>query len=151
MEHTFRLGTWSGLRRNPNDPPEPMKDDTMISFHATTETEKRYYLIRPRQDLFVFQLQRIILPVTFNYCLRVAFFGPRELKPHHVGLEFDPAWADAIREYHKDPMFYEADFITLLAGLAARCDNLWVIDYNLTRRFDASRQESPIERELMTF
>lgn len=59
IEHAFRHYIWLGLRRNPNDLPETMKDDTMISFHATTNTKKRCYSIRPRQNLLVFQLERI--------------------------------------------------------------------------------------------
>lgn len=144
MEHAFGHFVCPSLRQNPNHPPGTVKDDTMISFHAVTNKEKRFYSLRPRQDLIVFQIERMPVFYPFNYY--------RKLAPHHVGLEFDPAWAEAIQEYNKDPILSNgAVVVTRLVGAAQICENLWVIDCSLTRRFDASRQKDPIERELVTF
>lgn len=152
MEQAFGHFVSPSLRQNPNHPPETVKDDTMISFHAVTNKETRFYSLRPRQDLVVFQIERIPVFYPFNYYRGIDFCGHRKLAPHHVGLEFDPAWAEAIQEYHKDPILSNGGVVvTRLAGAAQRCENLWVIDYNHTRRFDASRQRDLIERELVTF
>jgi hypothetical protein len=65
----------------------------------------------------MFQLERMPFLSCFNNYRGIAFFGRHELKSHHVGLEFDPAWADAIRQYHRDPILRDGeDFITQLAG-----------------------------------
>ncbi|KAH7233284.1 hypothetical protein BKA59DRAFT_535187 [Fusarium tricinctum] len=152
MEHAFGPCIWPCLRRNLNYPPETVKDETMISFHAVTNKEKGCYSLRPRQDLIVFQIERMPIFYPFNCYRGIDFLVHHELAPDHVGLEFDPVWAEAIIEYHKNPSLSDGVVVvTRLLGATQRCDNLWVIDYNLTRKFNVSRQEGPIERGLMKF
>lgn len=126
MEHDFGQFVCPSLRQTPYHPPGTVKDDTMISFHAVTNKEKRFYLLWPRQDLVVFQIERMPMFYPINYYRGIDFLEHRELASHHVGLEFDSAWAETIQEYRKDPILSDGGVVvTRLAGAAQRCENLW--------------------------
>ncbi|KAM0559987.1 hypothetical protein ACHAPJ_003941 [Fusarium lateritium] len=114
---------------------------------GNNDVKDRCYTVLPHQDLFVLQAHTMIGPYFEN---DLSWILPKFqlLRIFHMGIEYNPAWGVEIQ--NAGSSYAEHNAIKKIMEAVYLYQHVWIVDYNLTRRPNASGYQDPEDPEMVT-